>query len=203
MRTIAILVACAVACGRVPSLEAQFLKHVTERVKEKAAEKKAQTEESVLTRATEPADSALSKVAAPVESLAAKVGEGAGAAVAGLGRGQRQAEEQARLQQELATGRAALPAVQFSPGGDDIDPSSEPSLRVLAAVIAGSPSVYLIQARADAGTSPQIASEMGSARATAVKTWLMGNGIPAAQVFAAGDGAAIPDGPLVSVVLMQ
>ena len=204
MRIIAMLVGLVLILGTAPSAEAQFLKQVTERVKQKAAERKAQTEESVVSRAAEPADSALAKVSAPVESLAAKAGGTAGAAVGRFGRGQPgQAEEQARLQQELATGRAALPAVQFAAGTGEIDPSSEPSLRALATVIAGSPTVYLIQARADAGTSPEIVPDLAGARAAAVKSWLVGNGTPGAQVFAAGDGAAMPDGPLVSVVVMQ
>jgi outer membrane protein OmpA-like peptidoglycan-associated protein len=206
MRTVAALIAFAFALGSAQPdrVEAQFLKRVKERVKQTAAERKTQTEENVLTRATEPADSLMSKVSSPVESLAARVGGEAGAAVGRLGRGNAsQSEEEGRLRQELATGRAALPAVQFQPGTGVIDPASEPSLRALTVVITGSPSVFLIQGRADAGSSPEVASELANARATAVKNWLVGNGIPGAQVFAAGDGVAASDAPLVSVVLMQ
>ena len=206
MRTVAVLIAFAFALGSAQParVEAQFLKRLKERVKQTAAERKAQTEENVLTRTTEPADSLMAKVSTPVESLAARAGGEAGAAVGRLGRGNAsQSEEEARLRQELATGRAALPAVQFQTGAGVIDPASEPSLRALTVVITGSPSAFLIQGRADAGSSPQVASELANARATAVKNWLVGNGIPGAQVFAAGDGVAMPDAPLVSVVLMQ
>ena len=146
----------------------------------------------------------MSKVSTPVDSLAARVGGEAGAAVGRLGRsGASQAEEEARLRQELATGRATLPAVQFQTGTGVIAPASEPSLRALTVVITGSPSAFLIQGRADAGSSQQVASEMANTRAAAVKNWLVGNGIPGGQVFAAGDGVAMPEAPLVSVVLMQ
>jgi outer membrane protein OmpA-like peptidoglycan-associated protein len=201
-----VLVAFGIVLGATPSarLEAQLLKRVTERVKEKAAERKVQTEEGVLTRAVEPADSVMSKVSTPVESLAAQVGGGAGAAVGRIGRGKAsQSEEEARLRLELAAGHADLPAVQFEAGSSAVDPSSQPSLQALAAVINASPGVFLIQGRADLGTAAQEASEVANARAAAVKSWLVGNGVPAERVFAAGDGAAMPEAPLVSVVQMQ
>ncbi len=204
MRIVAVLITFGIALGTaLPGrLEAQFLKRVTERVKEKAAERKVMTEESVLNRTTEPADSVMSKVSSPVESLAAKVGGGAGAAVGRIGRG-KAAEEEARLRQELATGRAALPGVAFQPGASALDPSSETSLQALAAVITGSLGVFLIQGRADSGTASENATELAAARAAAVKNWLVANGVPAERVFAAGDGSAGPEAALVSIVQMQ
>ena len=159
------LVASSVTTERA---EAQFLKRVTERVKQKVAERKMQTEENALARAAEPADSALAKVASPVDSLTARVGGSAGAAVGRLGRGHDQSGEENRLRAELATGRAALPAVQFVPGTDGLDPASEHSLKVLASVVATSPGVFLIQGRADPGSQPETASMLANARASAV-----------------------------------
>ncbi len=184
--------------------EAQLLKRVTERVKQKVAERKQQTEEVVLTRAAEPADSALAKVTSPVESLATRAGGGAGAAVGRLGRGEGKASaEVTRIRQELAAGRATLPGVIFVPGTDAIDPSSGSSLQALAAVITESPGAFLVQARADAGAQPQGALQLAGARAAAIKTWLLGNGVPAERVFAAGDATATGDGAMVTVVPMQ
>jgi outer membrane protein OmpA-like peptidoglycan-associated protein len=203
MRTVALLVAISFAMPPARPAQAQFLKRVTERVKEKAVERKLQAEESVLTRAAEPADSVMTKVAAPVESLAARVGGGAGAAVGRIGRDGSQSEDEARLRQELASGRAALPAVQFEPGTSAIVPASEPSLRALLAVMTGSPNVFLIQGRADPASPPASAADLAVGRANAVKAWLVANGIPGPQVFAAGEGAAAADAPLVTIVSMQ
>jgi outer membrane protein OmpA-like peptidoglycan-associated protein len=184
--------------------EAQLLKRITERVKQKVTERKAQTEEAVLSHAAEPADSAMAKVTSPVESLATRVGGGAGAAVGRMGRGEGKASAEAtRIREELAAGRATLPGVAFVPGADAIDPSSEPSLRALATVIAESPAAFLVQARADAGAPPQDALQLAGARATAIKTWLVGNGVPADRVFAAGDATAMPNAAPVTVVPMQ
>jgi len=184
--------------------EAQFLKRVKERVKQKVAERKLQTEEAVLSHAAEPADSALAKVTSPVESLATRAGGGAGAAVGRLGRGEGKASAEAsRIRVELAAGRATLPGIRFAPGTDAIDPSSEPSLQALASVIAESPGAFLVQARADVGALPQDALALANARAAAIKAWLVGTGGPAERVFATGDAAATPDAPVVTVVPMQ
>jgi outer membrane protein OmpA-like peptidoglycan-associated protein len=200
MLTTISLLATAITTDRA---EAQFLKHVTERVKQKVAERKLQTEENMLTRATEPADSALVKVTSPVDSLAARVGGGAGAAVGRLGRGQDQSAEADRLRQELAVGPAELPNVKFVPGTDAMDPGSESSLKALAGVMMSSPGAFLVQGRADPGASPQESAMLATARAASIKNWLVGNGIPAERVFAAGNGAATPEGALASVVPMQ
>ena len=195
------LLAGAIATGRA---EAQFTKRVLERIKQKVVEKKQQTEENAVSRAAEPADSVMAKLAAPVESLTARVGGKAGAAVGRLGRGKEgPSEEQDRLRQELAMGRAELPGVRFVPGADALDPSSEASLRSLAAVMTESPGVFLIQGRADPGAAPTDAPQLANARAAAIKGWLLGNGIAPERVFAAGDGVAAPEAPLVTVVPMQ
>jgi outer membrane protein OmpA-like peptidoglycan-associated protein len=194
------LVASSVTTERA---EAQFLRRVKERVQQKVAERKMQTEENALARAAEPADSALAKVASPVDSLTARVGGAAGAAVGRLGRGQDQSAEEDRLRAELAAGRAALPAVQFLPGTDGLDPASEPSLKALAIVMTTSPGAFLIQGRADPRSQPENAPLLANARAAAIKTWLVTSGVPAERVFAAGDGMAALEGPLVSVVPMQ
>ena len=206
MRKVAVLIALGIVLGTTPPsrVEAQFLSKVKERVKQKVVERKTQTEESVLDRAAEPADSAMARVLTPAESLAARAGGQAGAVVGRLGkRGGGQAEEEIRLRQELAAGQPALPAVGFEPGSATMGPPSETSLKALAVVMSDSPGVFLIQARADPGVPPQEAAQLAQARSTAIKSWLVANGIPAERVFAAGDGAAAPDAPLVSVVLMQ
>jgi outer membrane protein OmpA-like peptidoglycan-associated protein len=195
------LLAASVTAERA---EAQLLKRITERVKQKVTERKAQTEEAVLSHAAEPADSAMAKVTSPVESLATRVGGGAGAAVGRMGRGEGKASAEAtRIRQELSTGRAALPGIMFVPATDAIDPSSEPSLQALAAVITESPGAFLVQARADAGAQPKDGLQLAGARAAAIKTWLVGTGVPAERVFAAGDATATPGAPAVTVVPMQ
>ena len=173
--------------------EAQFTKRLTERIKQKVAEKKMQTEEAALNNAAQPADSAMARVAAPVETLTARAGGAAGSAVAGVGR--RPDEEQqarVRLREELAAGRADLLEVRFEPGTAALAAASEGPLRSLAAALTESPGAFLVQGRADPGAAPGDAPGVASARAAGVKAWLVGYGIPAERIFAAGDGAAAP-----------
>jgi outer membrane protein OmpA-like peptidoglycan-associated protein len=195
------LIAVGLAAAR--PAEAQLTRRVLERVKMKTEERKLQTEESLVSRAAEPADSALAKVAAPVETLAARVGEGAGAAVGGLGRGPDAAQEAARLREQLASGRAEVEGIRFQPGTPTLDPASDPSLRALAMALTDSPGVFVIRARPDPGAAGREAAALGEARAAAVKAWLVANGGPAERVFATGD-VAPPEGlSLVSVTSMQ
>jgi outer membrane protein OmpA-like peptidoglycan-associated protein len=205
MRQILLLTIGLLSASVTPErAEAQLLKRVAERVKQKITERKQQTEESVLSHAAEPADSAFAKVTSPVESLATRAGGTAGAAVGRLGRGEdKTSAEVTRIRQDLAAGRASLPGVVFFPGTDAIDPASGPTLQALAAVLSESPGAFLVQARGDAGAQPQAALQMAGARATAIKGWLMSAGVPAERVFAAGDPTAAPDASLVTVVPMQ
>jgi outer membrane protein OmpA-like peptidoglycan-associated protein len=199
-----LLTAGVVASSTVaPRAEAQFTQRVAERVKQAAAERKRQTEENAVNRAAEPADSALARVSEPVESLTARVGGKAGAAVGRLGRSQDDAaQEEARIRQELAAGRADLPGVGFEPGNDRLTASSEPSLRALVRIMTDSPGVFLIQLRADPGEASN-PSQLPSLRATAIKHWLVSNGIPAERVFAGGESAATSGTAVVTVAVMQ
>ena len=196
-----LLLALAASPLAARSAAAQFSKRIIERVKLKATERKQQTEESIVNRAAEPADSALAKVSAPVESLASRVGGGAGAAVGGLGHG-KESKEADRLRQELAAGRADLPAVQFELGSATLDPSSTQALQALALALAEVPGVFLVQGRADPGAAQPDALGLGSARAAAVKTWLLANGGPSDRLFATGD-ASSPKTAFVTVLRMQ
>jgi outer membrane protein OmpA-like peptidoglycan-associated protein len=186
-----------------PPAQAQLLKRVTERVKQKVEERKLQTEESAISRAAEPADSALARMTAPVESLATRVGGGAAAAVGGLGRGTDATAEAMRLRDELAAGRAELPAIRFQAGTPALDPSCETALRSLAMALTQLPGVFLVQGRADAGASEAEALPLGAARAAAIKAWLVDNGIGPDRVFATSDGTAAPDAPLATVTSMH
>ncbi len=195
------LLASPAAAG---SAQAPFISRVTERIKQKVAERKLQAEESVVGHAAEPADSAMAKISAPVESLTARAGGAAAAAVLGLGHGKDAAQQEAaRLRRELAAGRADLPAVQFVPGTATLTASSELALQPLSLVLTESPGAFLVQGRADPGTPPQEVSTLAAARAAAIKSWLASTGIPADRVFAAGDGAAAPEAPLVTVISTQ
>jgi len=67
-------------------------------------------------------------------------------------------------------------------------------------VLSATPGVFLVQGRADAGTSGRKAQRMADGRATQLKRWLLGAGVPAERVFAAGDGAGTS---AVTVLRMQ
>jgi outer membrane protein OmpA-like peptidoglycan-associated protein len=185
-----------------PTAHAQFLKRVTERIKENVAARKQQTVDNALARAAEPADSAVEKVLAPADSAAARAGGKAGKAVAGIGRGAGAAEEE-QIRQQLAGGRADLVSVTFAPATADISPSSEPSLTALANVLATSPQTFVILARGDPGGDPSTARQLGDARAGMLKAWMLQHGVPAERLFAAGDAAAEPGMAQASVVAMQ
>jgi outer membrane protein OmpA-like peptidoglycan-associated protein len=177
---------------------------VAERVKQKVAERKWQTEESLATRAAEPADSAMARIAQPVESLAARVGGAAGSAIGGAGRGNDGIEEEsARIGEALGAGRADLPDLRFEPGTATLAPEAEPHLAALAAALAASPGAYLVQGRADAGTAEPGAAAVALARARAIKSLLVTTGVSAEQLYTAGDGLAAPDGALVTLLPMQ
>jgi outer membrane protein OmpA-like peptidoglycan-associated protein len=187
--------------GPVTSLaEAQFIKRVQVRVKQKVTERKAETEESLLTHSTEPADSVLHRVAQPVDSLAGRAGASAGSAIANLGRSG-DAEASARISQALASGRVDLAGVGFEADGSALTPGSERELRALAGALVSSPGSYLVQGRSDPGTAA--AQPSGENRAAMVKHWLAAHGVPADHLFAAGDGAGQPDKPVISVVRIQ
>ncbi len=194
-----LLVIGLLALPATPPLQAQFSKKLTERIKQNASLRRQQTEENLLARAAEPADSAMERIASPVDSAAARAAGKAGKAVSAVGRGAGAAEE-ARIREALAGGRADLPAVQFERGGDAIAPASEPTLAALARVLAGTPGVFLIQARADAAIAGQKAQRMADGRAAQVKARLVGAGVPAERVFAAGDGGP---GSSLSVLRVQ
>jgi outer membrane protein OmpA-like peptidoglycan-associated protein len=185
--------------GAAAPAEAQFTKRVLERIKLKAEERKLQTEESMVSRAAEPADSAMVKVTAPVESLSSRIGGGAGAAVGSLGRGDDAAAEAARIREQLAAGRADLAGVRFPPGSAVLDPESEPSLRALAAALAESPGFFLVRGRPDSGIVGQGAAPLAEARAASVKGWLLANGGPGDRVFAVGDAGPAEGAALVTV----
>lgn len=177
---------------------------MTERIKQKAAERKRQTEENLITRAAEPADSALERIMSPVDSAAARAGGKAGAAVARVARGPDPvSQEETQLREQLAAGRADLTGVAFDPGTDALNPASDPTLAALARVLASATEVFLLQGRADAGTSSADAQPLAELRAVALKNWLVGAGVPGERIFAAGDGAATPQGVLASVLRMQ
>jgi outer membrane protein OmpA-like peptidoglycan-associated protein len=202
------VIAVAVLIGLLGGLEtpapahAQFSKLVKERVKQKVEERKRQTEEHLITRATEPADSALERIMSPVDSVAGKLGSTAGAAVSKMGRGPDPlAREAALLEEQLASGHADLTGVAFEPESDALNPASEPTLTALAQVLTGSEGVFLLQGRADPGSAD--ARALAELRAMALKTWLVGLGVPAARVFSAGDGMVKQGVVQASVVRMQ
>jgi outer membrane protein OmpA-like peptidoglycan-associated protein len=181
---------------------AQFSKLVKQRIQQKVEERKRQTEEHLVTRATEPADSALERIMSPVDSVAGKIGSTAGAAVSKVGRGPDSvAREAALLEEQLAGGRADLTGVLFDPGSDGLNPASEPTLAALAQVLTGSEGVFLLQGRADPGSAD--VRELAELRAMALKSWLVGLAVPAARIFSAGDGMVKQGGVQATVVRMQ
>jgi outer membrane protein OmpA-like peptidoglycan-associated protein len=184
------------------SADAQFTRIVKDRIKQKVEERKRQTEETLVTRATEPADSALERIMSPVDTVAGKVGSKAGAAVGRVGRGPDPvAEEEGLLKEQLAAGQADLTGVTFEPGSEALDPGSEPTLNALARVLLAADGTFLLQGRAEPGTAD--IRSLAELRAVALKSWLVSLGVPGERVFAAGDGEVRPGGAQASVLRMQ
>jgi outer membrane protein OmpA-like peptidoglycan-associated protein len=182
--------------------DAQFTKLVRERIKQKVEDRKRVTEETLVTRASEPADSALERIMSPVDSTAGEIGANAGAAISRVGREPDPvAKEEAGLREQLAAGRADLAGVAFEPGTDALSPASEPTLAALARVLGGADGMFLLQGRADPGTAD--VRTLGELRALSLKNWLVGLGAPGERIFAAGDGEVPPGGVQASVVRMQ
>jgi outer membrane protein OmpA-like peptidoglycan-associated protein len=196
----------ALSLSAARPVEAQLGDRIVRSAKQKAQERKERTKEHLVYRATEPVDSTLERIAAPVDSVVGRAATSAAVTMSRVGRS-RAAEievEALRLSEELATtGRAEVPGVAFAPGTDQPEPGSEIHLSALAAALRGAEGVFLVEGRAAADEDPTGGRALGGLRAAAVKASLLARGLPAVQLFTAGQVADADGAVPITVVRMQ
>lgn len=195
--------ACLYGVPGVASVDAEaqsIVRRAKGAVKAKAAERKRQTEDSLIAKAVEPVDSAMAKSARPVEGAMDRATAHADSAVsrieqtiAAAARGD--SREVQELAADLGQGRAVLDEVRFIGASDQLAPESEPQLIALAAALRRVPGTFLLEVYVAAGVDGAgvQAATLSEQRAIAVKQWLIAAAVPEHRLFALGRGAHAAD----------
>lgn len=173
-----------------------ILKRIKDQTTKRVEERKAKLDSVVVTTAGGAVDSALAKSGRGADAVVNKVGDVANSAITATESTVKQAvvgDQVGELSARLASGRAVLDDVRFVAGADQLDPSSAETLKRLAAAIVATPGTFLIEAHTDAVSPPGDAQGLSQRRATAVKTQLTANGVPAERLLAVGYGATRPN----------
>ena len=83
--------------------------------------------------------------------------------------------------------------VLFDTGKFDLKPDATSTLEALAALLAKhSTSAVVIEGHTDSVGSPQSNQQLSENRASAVRQWLVANGIPASRITTKGLGSTAP-----------
>jgi outer membrane protein OmpA-like peptidoglycan-associated protein len=108
------------------------------------------------------------------------------------GRAQTTAPKLHHLTNRLVQGRVVLREIRFAPGSDRINQSSSAVLRELAQALTANPGVFLIESHTDPSSDAESAQLLSERRATAVKAWLVSEGVAAGRLLAVGYGSSRP-----------
>lgn len=193
-----------------------FFKKLGSHIKEKAAEVKNETAQNLTAAATQVVDTTFQTGARLVASTTAEVTNTARMGIGGVGRQlmlapQRGGASADNLALAVASGRAVLLEMRFSPGTDVLEPSARELVRRLAVelrtAMATTPTAkYVIEGHVDSVPNAQVLSEY---RAAAVKAALSSNGVDARRLLALGYGTSrplqpgTPPTPRIEIVLTQ
>lgn len=179
-----------------PARAQNVLKRIKDQTTKRVEERRAKLDSVVVKTAGGAVDSALTKSGRGADAVVAKAGDMANSAITATENTIKQrvtGDDVGELAARLASGRAVLDDVRFVAGADQLDPSANEALKRLAAAIVGTPGTFLIEAHTDALPPPGDAQALSQRRATAVKTQLVANGIPAERLVAVGYGATRPN----------
>jgi outer membrane protein OmpA-like peptidoglycan-associated protein len=181
------------------SAQAQgILKRIKDQTTKRVEARRAKLDSVVVTTAGGTVDSALAKSGRGADAVVNKVGDVANTAIATTERGVKNVvgvggNPEKEIAGRLASGRAVFEDVRFAAGADQLDPSATDVLKHLAAAIVATPGTFLIEAHTDPIPPPGDAQALSQRRATAVKTQLTANGVPAERLLAVGYGATRPN----------
>lgn len=189
----------AVACTLTPGAAQgqSILKRVKAQAAKRVAEGRAKIDSTVMKTTGTAVDSAVSKTNRGADAAAGRVTSVANGALAATERGVTKAfggsASKNDLATRLATGRVVLDDVRFLAGADQLDPSSEATLKSLAAALVATTGTFLIEGHIDASVDAALAQPLSQQRASAVKSRLVATGVPAERLLAVGYGATRPN----------
>lgn len=174
-----------------------LFKRIGKQVKKKAVEVKDQTMENVASGATQIVDATAETGSALVSRTTAEASSAARGVVGGVGqsltptalRGGVSADN---LASALASGYAVLRMLRFTGNTDVLEPSGRQLAERLAEALKAIPDTFVIEAHVDPLLSPTATQELSEHRAAAVKSALVGHGVPGARLCALGYGASVP-----------
>ena len=182
--------------------DGQIWKKIKEAAKAKVEAEKTKAATHVVEAAGTVVDSTLEKSGRGVDSAVSKASTVADTAMNATERGVKGvvggvvgAFKGDGLQQDLAKGRAVVAGIRFAPGSDEIMSSSTSMTTRLAKAILATPGTFLVESHTAATNDATADQALTDRRATAVKTRLIAEGVPAARLFAMGFGATKPPAP--------
>lgn len=195
---IALVSAVLLTAARPAAAQFGVINTIKRQAADKAAARKRQADSAIVARAGKTVDSTLEKSGRGVDTAVAKIGTATDTVlnrsergVKSLAGGHRDNDD-ARIAADLADdGRVVLDVLRF--GGDEhLDAASRGLVRALAKLIRQSAGAFLIEAHvAPTGNAAQEQSR-SEARAKAVKTALVEEGVEASRLFVLALGASRP-----------
>jgi len=189
----------AVACAAAPATAQgqSILKRVRDQAAKRVAEGRAKIDSTVMKTTGTAVDSAVSKTNRGADAAAGRVTNVANGALAATERGVAKAFGGSAPKDDLATrlaaGRVVLDDVRFVAGADQLDPSSDATLKSLASALVSTTGTFLIEGHTDASVDAALAQPLSQQRASAVKSRLVAGGVPAERLLAVGYGATRPN----------
>jgi len=190
----------AVACAVTPDCAhgQSILKRVRDQAARRVAEGRAKIDSTVMKTTGTAVDSAVSKTNRGADAVAGRVTNVANGALAATERGFNQAlggtSPKNTLATRLAEGRLVLDDVRFVAGSDQLDPSSDATLKALASALTATTGTFLIEGHTDASVDVALAQQLSQQRASAVKARLVATGVAAERLLAVGYGSTRPNG---------
>lgn len=193
--------AALVAAGSTtpePAHAQSILKRIKDQTTKRIEERKSKLDSVVVTTTGGAVDSALTKSGRGADAVVTKAGNLANTAISATEKGVKNivgagSDPSKDIAGRLTSGRAVFEDVRFATGADQLDPSATEVLKHLAAAIVATPGTFLIEAHTDPIAPPGDAQALSQRRATAVKTQLAANGVPAERLLAVGYGATRPN----------
>jgi outer membrane protein OmpA-like peptidoglycan-associated protein len=174
-----------------------ILKRIKDQTAKRVEERRAKLDSAVITTTGGVVDSAVTKSGRGADAVVNKAGSVANTVISATERGVKNVVGGANPGHDIAArlsgGRAVFEEIRFADGSDQIDPASQEVLKHLAAALTGMTGTVLIEGHTDPLAPPGDPQALSQRRATAVKTQLAAQGVPAERMLAVGYGATRPN----------